>query len=97
MTSPASRYLAISVSFNNKYLALFTDNQLLWIGSSDLQVGTFIFFGKLNMLKLIQNFLSNTFLILMFKKIIYQERDGEEDRKPGGKTWVKEIWKEWNR
>ncbi|KAK2188750.1 hypothetical protein NP493_123g03022 [Ridgeia piscesae] len=37
MTSPASRFLAISVSFNNKYLALFTDNQLLWIGSSDLQ------------------------------------------------------------
>ena len=23
----------------------------------------------------------------------YQERDGEEDRKPGGKTHVKEIWK----
>ncbi|KAI0208263.1 hypothetical protein LSAT2_007080 [Lamellibrachia satsuma] len=37
MMSPASRFLAISVSFNNKYLALFTDNQLLWIGSSDLQ------------------------------------------------------------
>ena len=25
----------------------------------------------------------------------YQERDGEEDRKPGGKTRVKEIWKVW--
>ena len=23
----------------------------------------------------------------------YQERDGEEDRKPGGKTCVKDIWK----
>ena len=23
----------------------------------------------------------------------YQERHGEEDRKPGGKTRVKEIWK----
>ena len=23
----------------------------------------------------------------------YQERDGEEDRKPGGKTRVKETWK----
>ena len=25
----------------------------------------------------------------------YQERDGEEDRKPCGKTRVKEIWKVW--
>ena len=23
----------------------------------------------------------------------YQERDGEEDRKPGGKTLEKEIWR----
>ena len=23
----------------------------------------------------------------------YQERDGEKDRKPGGKTRVKDIWK----
>ena len=23
----------------------------------------------------------------------FQERDGEEDRQPGGKTRVKEIWK----
>ena len=23
----------------------------------------------------------------------YEKRDGEEDRKPGGKTRVKEIWK----
>ena len=27
----------MAVSFNNKYLALFTDTGLLWIGSSDLQ------------------------------------------------------------
>ena len=25
----------------------------------------------------------------------YQERDGEEDRKTGGKTRVQEIWKAW--
>ena len=25
----------------------------------------------------------------------HQEGDGEEDRKPGGKTRVKEIWKVW--
>ena len=23
------------------------------------------------------------------------ERDGEEDRNPGGKTRVKEVWEEW--
>ena len=27
----------MAVSFNNRYLALFTDTGLLWIGSSDLQ------------------------------------------------------------
>ena len=26
---------------------------------------------------------------------MHQERDGEEDRKPGGKTRVKDIWKVW--
>ena len=31
-------YTAMAVSFNNKYLALFTDTGLLWIGSSDMQV-----------------------------------------------------------
>ena len=29
--------IEMAVSFNNKYLALFTDTGLLWIGSSDLQ------------------------------------------------------------
>ena len=27
----------------------------------------------------------------------YQERDGEEDRIPGGKICVKEIWKVWGK
>lgn len=30
-------FIAMAVSFNNKYLAMLTDSGLLWIGSSDLQ------------------------------------------------------------
>ena len=33
-----NEYIMMSVSYNNKYLAMFTDTGVLWIGSSDLQV-----------------------------------------------------------
>ena len=32
-----NEYIMMSVSYNNKYLAMFTDTGVLWIGSSDLQ------------------------------------------------------------
>ena len=32
-------YIEMAVSFDNRFLALFADTGLLWIGSSDLQVG----------------------------------------------------------
>ena len=38
MNSPVMAYIEMAVSFNNKYLALYTSNGFLWIGSSDLQV-----------------------------------------------------------
>ncbi len=31
----------------------------------------------------------------MLDASVPEERDGKEDRKPGGKTRVKEIWKVW--
>ena len=31
-------YIDMAVSFNNNFLALFTDTGLLWIGSADLEV-----------------------------------------------------------
>ncbi|XP_013393973.1 vacuolar protein sorting-associated protein 16 homolog [Lingula anatina] len=34
---PVESFIEMSVSFNNKYLALFTNTGLLWIGSADLQ------------------------------------------------------------
>ena len=37
VTSSVESYIEMSVSFNNKYLALFTSSGILWIGSSDLQ------------------------------------------------------------
>jgi len=33
-----NEYIMMSVSYNNKYLTMFTDTGMLWIGSSDLQV-----------------------------------------------------------
>jgi len=36
-SSDVESYIEMSVSFNNKYVALFTSTGLLWIGSSDLQ------------------------------------------------------------
>ena len=38
MTAEVNAFVEMSVSFNNKYLALLTDSGLLWIGSADLQV-----------------------------------------------------------
>ncbi len=38
VSAPVESYIAMSVSFNNKYLALFSSTGLLCIGSSDLQV-----------------------------------------------------------
>ncbi|XP_041371955.1 vacuolar protein sorting-associated protein 16 homolog isoform X2 [Gigantopelta aegis] len=35
--SDVGSYVAMAVSFNSKYLALFTDTGSIWIGSSDLQ------------------------------------------------------------
>ncbi|XP_002734080.3 vacuolar protein sorting-associated protein 16 homolog, partial [Saccoglossus kowalevskii] len=37
MTAEVNSFIEMSVSFNNKYLALFTDSGLFWIGSADLQ------------------------------------------------------------
>ena len=37
ISAPTDEFIEIAVSFNNKYLALFTHTGLLWIGSSDLQ------------------------------------------------------------
>ena len=38
LTGAVFAFTEMAVSFNNKYLALFADTGLLWIGSSDLQV-----------------------------------------------------------
>ncbi|KAJ8307571.1 hypothetical protein KUTeg_015655 [Tegillarca granosa] len=35
--SEVTEYVDMAVSYNNKYLALFTDKGVIWIGSSDLQ------------------------------------------------------------
>ncbi|XP_077989106.1 vacuolar protein sorting-associated protein 16 homolog [Glandiceps talaboti] len=37
MTVEVNAFIEMSVSFNHKFLALFTDSGLLWIGSADLQ------------------------------------------------------------
>jgi len=37
VTGDVESYIEIAISFNHKYLALFTSSGILWIGSSDLQ------------------------------------------------------------
>ncbi|XP_070536133.1 vacuolar protein sorting-associated protein 16 homolog [Ptychodera flava] len=37
MNAEVNAFISMSVSFNNKYLAMFTDSGLLWIGSADLR------------------------------------------------------------
>ena len=36
--SSYSKFIDIAVSFNNKYIALFTESGMVWIGSADLTV-----------------------------------------------------------
>lgn len=37
-TKEVNAFIEMAVSFDNRFLALFSDTGLLWIGSSDLQV-----------------------------------------------------------
>ena len=37
--APVTSIIEMAISYNFKYLAMFTDTGLLWIGSADLQVG----------------------------------------------------------
>lgn len=40
VTGTVHAFIEMAVSFNNKYLALFADTGVMWIGTSDLQVGS---------------------------------------------------------
>ena len=35
---PVDAFIDMAVSFNNKYIALFTESGMVWIGSADLTV-----------------------------------------------------------
>lgn len=37
ITTEVNEYVKMAVSYNNKYLAMYTDTGVIWIGSSDLQ------------------------------------------------------------
>ena len=38
LSQPVDAFIDMAVSFNNKYIALFTESGMVWIGSADLTV-----------------------------------------------------------
>ena len=36
-------FIDMAVSFNNKYIALFTESGMVWIGSADLTVSCYLY------------------------------------------------------
>lgn len=38
LSVPSEAIMDMAISFNNKYLALFTESGIVWIGSADLKV-----------------------------------------------------------
>ena len=50
LSQPVDAFIDMAVSFNNKYIALFTESGMVWIGSADLTVSllTWLFHSTTN-------------------------------------------------